>query len=234
MKVLIVDSNAEFGRMVAAGLQMFGHTADVALTADEALTHLASLEYSMVVVGLPSAAAFLRKAKQVDVTLSAVVLSLSPSVADAVEVLRGGPNALAIDYIVKPEPHLIRRVAEDIDAYFTRLHVGELMVDRKLRRAYWAGEELQLSPVEHAILTAFAAKPWQDITYEELAQAVYEKPVAHGRAMRMLRAPLSRLRSKLSAAAGRDVIIYGYNDGNRLIPSSPLYKTATAVTDPAP
>lgn len=231
MKVLIVDSNEEFGKLVAAGLQMFGHTADVALTTEDALTRVASLEYSMVVVGIPSAASFLRKARQADPTLSAVVLALSASVPDVVEVLRGGPNALAIDYIIKPEPHLIRRVAEDIDEYFTRLHVGELVVDRKLRRAFWGGEELSLSPVEHAILATFALKPYQDITYEELAQAVYEKPVAHSRAMRMLRAPLSRLRSKLAAAAGRDVIIFGYNDGNRLIPSSPLYKAPAGATD---
>lgn len=209
--------------MVAAGLVLYGHTADAVTTTAAALECTASLEYSLIVVSTPGAAAFLREAKQLDPTLAAVILAAHPNPGEAVELLRGGATALAIDYIVKPEESLIRRVAEDIDRHFTKIQIGDLFIDRKLRRAYWRENQIPVTPTQHQILTAFALSPYQDLTYQVLAMAVYGEYRSHEHAMKALRGQVSRLRTELKKAAGRDILIAGYDDGNRLIPERGRY-----------
>lgn len=207
MKVLVVDTDDIFVRDLAAALEREGYHVDQARTGDEALALIGRLPYGLVLVEwlTPGGGDFLRRYRDVDPLLTAVVVTAYPSQETAIQYLRGAAEARAADYLIKPSPDLVRRLVHVVDTHLVRLTAGDFELNLKTRRATFDGQPLDLHAIEMAILRVFMKQPHQAITYEELSTAL-GRPLPQRRAVNNLRASVSRLRKKLDTAAGRPVI----------------------------
>ena len=102
MRILIVEDNDEYGRLVAAGLARAGFETDRVTSGAAARRSLASVGYSAVVLdlGLPDedGAALLDGMRDATSGPPVIVTTARNSLSDKVHALKGG----AADYLVKP------------------------------------------------------------------------------------------------------------------------------------
>ena len=220
MKILLVDHNRSFGDVLKVGLKAVGgHSVDSCETAAEALEAVRREPYSLALVEYTAdGREFLTRYRQVDPLLAVVVLTSLPTQESAVEFLRGGSDALALDYIVKPEPDLIRKLSEIIEARFSRVMVGEWTADRRLAQAYFKGEPVTLTLTEFAIFLYFLLHPYEPVQHEELWLAARGEYISHRQAVTKMRAHVSALRTKLDQVAGYSVIQGRHKGGFRFMP----------------
>jgi DNA-binding response OmpR family regulator len=222
MRILVLDHNRSFGDVLRIGLKaQGGHEVDAYPTAAEALAALAGAEYALALVEYSvDGRQFLYGYRAVDPLLSVVVLTSAPTQETAVEFLRGGAAALAIDYIVKPAPDMLRQLGDIIDTHFSRVTRGEWVVERKLRRVFYRGRELALTPTETALFTYFMLHPYETVLHEELWLAARGEELEHAAAVRAVRTAVSRLRDKLEEVSGREVVQSRREDGFRFLPEA--------------
>jgi DNA-binding response OmpR family regulator len=219
---MVLDHARDFGAMLKIGLKaQGGYSADHFTTAAEALAAAAGGEYSLALVEYSlDGRQFLYGYKAVDPLLSVVILTALPTQETAVEFLRGGAAAMAIDYIIKPAPDLIRQLADIIDTHFARVAAGDWVVERKLRTVTYRGRPLALTPMETAVFTYFMLHPYETVRHEDLWLAARGEEVSHSAAVNKVRTVISRLRDKLEEVAGRDVIQSLREDGFRFRPEA--------------
>lgn len=205
MKILLVDHEAEFAGVLAAGLREVGHQAVHSTSSKEALVLAASRDFALALVEYTEGGRqFLREYRESDPLLPVVVLTDLPSIDSAVEFLRGGPAAMAIDYIVKVEPNLIARLEEIIDRQFTRLQNGPWLVNRHLGKAWYEGQDLKLTRIQMDVFTYLMQRPYEIVGYEAIAFAGQKRRLPRRKAVEAMRSGVSRLRKKLEQASGRD------------------------------
>lgn len=214
-----MDDDTAFAAVLSMGLGTYGHKADVAPAA-EALEIVAQRGYSLAVVEYARGGReFLRQYKAVDPLLATVVVTALPDRATAVEFLRGGAGALALDYIEKVEPNLVARIAATIDRYFIRVEAGGFVADRAGRQGFYEGRPLELTQPEFMLFLLFMSRPYQPVTYEEMALAVHGVAMSKDEAYSAMRSTVSRLRRRLNEAAGRrNVLERHYGGGIHFIP----------------
>lgn len=229
MRILVLDHNVAFSDTLRVGLKaQGGHSVDAYTTAAEALAALERGEsYALALVEHSvDGRAFLYRYKSIDPLLSVVILTALPNQETAVEFLRGGADALAIDYVQKPTPDLLRQLGDIINARFTRIVQGEWAVDRALRHVTYQGELLALRPIETEFFVYFMLHPYEPVTHKDLWLAARGETLDHAAAVAKVRAPLSRLRDKLEAVAGREVIQMQREVGFRFLPESVTQRVA--------
>lgn len=209
MRLLILDDDPGFVTVLKQGLILSEFKVDSAGTPQQALEMIARQRYAVAIVdlNLPEGGGrkFLEQYRHVDPLLAVIIVTASPPSTAAVEFLSGGANALALDYIHKPEPKLLKRVATAVDKYGRRLESGDFKLDIRLRQAYWRDQPLELREKEMACLHALLLNP-DGIDYVELARAVYGRTMELDEAITKLAAPLSRLRRKLEDTTGHQLI----------------------------
>lgn len=219
MRVLLVDDDARFAGVLKSGLGALGYDVTVA-PPEEALECVESSRYDMAVVDVDGEAGrwFLAELLRLAPDVKAIVLTSALTAETAVEYLRGGAASLAVDCIEKPVVDPARRIDQVARRYVAVIERGLFAADVVARRGYYDGRDLALTPSEFSLYLGFMERPYEYLTYDELAVAFSGREMSYEDAYNMLRSPLSRLRTKLRDAAGRNVLSRHEDDGIRFMP----------------
>ena len=201
MRVLVIDDDAEMAETVAAGLRHARMAVDVALDGPAGLERALVNDYDVIVLDrdLPGMHGDEVCAKLVAAGCRSRVLMLTAAVAteDLVEGLGLGAD----DYLPKPFdfPVLVARIG----ALFRRaqpaippvLRRGDLVVDTGRRRAWRAGQPLDLAPKEFGVLEVLLAAGGRAVPAEELLERVWDENADPFTAA--VKITIGRLRAKL-------------------------------------
>ncbi len=201
MRVLLVEDHAKLAMTVAAGLRQAGMAVDVAFDGHDALAHLASTPYDIVVLDrdIPGV-----HGDQVCKTLVAegsgsrvLMLTAAGAVEDRVEGLGIGAD----DYMPKPFDftELVARIRALVRrpgaALPPTLFCADLRLDPSHRVATRAGRRLPLNPKEFAVLELLLSAQGVVVSAEEILERVWDEfadPFSQA-----VKTTISRLRSKL-------------------------------------
>jgi DNA-binding response OmpR family regulator len=158
MRVLIVEDNETYGRLLAARLGLAGFEADLAGTVADAEWATARLDYSAIVLdlGLPDrdGMEFLRELRRRGRTTPVMVVTARNRLADRVGALHAGAD----DFLGKPfstdeliaRLHVLLRRPRSPDG--RSIVLGNLSVDPESRQVRVAGALLPIRLREAAIL----------------------------------------------------------------------------------
>jgi DNA-binding response OmpR family regulator len=179
MRLLLVEDDAALGDGIRAGLRQAGYTVDWLKDGRAAQLALETEEYALLVLdlGLPrlSGLELLKWLRGAGKELPVLILTARDTVQDRVQGLDGGAD----DYLVKPFD--LDELAARIRALLRRrsgravalLHHGELSLDPAARRVERAGQAVDLSPREFAVLQVLLENRGRVMSREQLEQALY-------------------------------------------------------------
>jgi two-component system KDP operon response regulator KdpE len=206
-RVLVIDDEPQIHRFLRPALEGAGFAVERADTAAEGLRLAAARTPAVILLdlGLPDMDGqdVLRRIRATS-AVPVVVLSARDQDAEKVQALDNGAD----DYVEKPfsVAELLARLraalrharpaAGPASEYFT---AGALEVDMAKRTVRVAGDAIQLSPREYALLTLLARDAGRVLTHRQLLTGVWGP--AHVHDVQYLRVYVGHLRQKLGAAA---------------------------------
>ncbi|HBI08552.1 two-component system response regulator PmrA [Franconibacter pulveris] len=214
MKILVVEDDALLLEGLMLALAGEGYVCDGVTSVKAAQAHLACGLYSLIVLdlGLPDEDGLqlltrLRREKSMQPVL---ILTARDTVSERI----AGLDAGADDYLVKPFAldELLARIRAIIRRHVNHgdslLEVGELALDMTHRQIRLAGEPLELTPKEYAILSRLMLKAGHPVHREILYQDIYNwesEPSTN-----TLEVHIHNLRDKIGKSAIRTVRGFGY------------------------
>jgi DNA-binding response OmpR family regulator len=179
MRILVIEDEDAIAEPLVAGLEREGFDVDRAATGAAALDDSLRPDLVLLDLRLPDMDGLdvcraLRQRSAVPI----IVVTARGEESDRVVGLELGAD----DYVVKPfgTRELIARIRAVMRRTSARpqeegpLHVGELVVDVRARRAQLAGRELDLTPKEFDLLTALASDAGAAISRRRLLEEVWE------------------------------------------------------------
>ncbi len=224
MRLLLAEDSPALAKSLAQGLREEGYTVDVVGDGESAL-HLASeVPFDALVLDrlLPKLEGLevLRRLRTRGLRTPVLVLTALGDVANRV----AGLDAGADDYLAKPFDFeellarlraLVRRASGAPSNVVT---AGPLTVDLASHTFSVAGQPLELTAREAAVLELFILKPGVTWTRSQLAEHLYDE--ATERDSNVLDVFVARLRKKLDAAGldGSDIIVTQRGRGYRFEP----------------
>lgn len=180
MKILVVEDEPKAAEYLRQGLAESGYTVEVALNGMDGLHSAANGDHDLVIldVMLPGVDGFailsaLRTSRQVPV----LMLTARGTTDDKVR----GFDLGADDYLVKPFqfPELLARVRALLKrgqpaAVEAVLRVADLEIDPVRHRAIRAGQRIDLTAKEFALLTLLAQKTGEVLSRTQIASLVWD------------------------------------------------------------
>ena len=214
-RVLIVDNEPDVGRLLAFNLADAGFEAEVARSGEGALTLAADFRPHVVVLDLmlPDLSGYeVCRRLRADPTLAEVAVLMLTARGDETDRI-GGLESGADDYVVKP--FSVREVVLRVQALAKRavdrpepaaadaaaqvLRSRELEVDLRNHEVRFAGEELNLRPLEFKLLVNLLGEPGRVFSRAELLAEVWG--IRDASSTRTVDVHIKRLRSNLGRAA---------------------------------
>ncbi|MFV0306962.1 MAG: response regulator [Desertimonas sp.] len=205
--VLCVDDEPQLLRTLAANLKARHHEVMVAATGEEALAAAGRRRPDVVLLdlGLPGLSGLevirsLRRWSSVPI----IVLSARDTELDKIAALDAGAD----DYLSKPfgmgELHarlraVLRRHGPDVEQPV--VETGDLRLDLASHRAWRAGAETKLTPIEWRLVETLVRRRGQLVTGRALLTAVWGPQFAEESSY--LRVHLAHIRRKLEPVPGR-------------------------------
>ena len=201
MRVLVVEDHEDLAAAIGTGLRRHGMAVDVVHDGQEALDQVALTRYDVVVLDrdLPGV-----HGDEVCRTLAArrspgriLMLTAASTVRDRVDGLGLGAD----DYLSKPFDfaELVARVRalgrRSAEAVPPVLRSGDVTLDSSRRAAFRAGQRLELSPKEFAVLECLLARAGQVVSAEHLLEQARDaaaNPFTH-----TVKTTVGRLRARL-------------------------------------
>jgi DNA-binding response OmpR family regulator len=179
--VLVVEDFEVLARSIATGLRREGMAVDVVLDGNDALTHLATTRYDVVVLdrdlpGVPGDEVCRRIVNERSDS-RVLMLTAASTLRDRVDGLGLGAD----DYLAKPFdfPELVARIRalarRTAPATPPTLAASDVTLDTSRRVAFRAGRRLQLSPKEFAVLECLLASGDRVVSTEELLERVWDE-----------------------------------------------------------
>jgi two-component system OmpR family response regulator len=217
MRLLLVEDDEDLGAAVREQVAADGHAVDWSRCLDDAEESTRSVAYDLVLLDLMlpdgSGLDFLRRLRGSGATTPVIILTARDRISDRI----AGLNAGADDYMVKPFDlsELSARVAAVARRYAGNpnplLNLGELEVDLAARNVRRAGQAVDLTAREWALVEALAHRPGAILSKSQLEDRLYafEAEVESN----TIEVHVSRLRKKL----GHDVIDTVRGLGYRLL-----------------
>jgi DNA-binding response OmpR family regulator len=201
MRVLLVEDNAKLAVTVATGLRRAGLAVDVVFDGHDALAHVASTDYDVIVLDrdLPGV-----HGDEVCRTLVAdgcpsriLMLTAASTIADRVDGLGLGAD----DYL--PKPFAFAELVARLHALGRRsnqplpptLVYRDITLDPAHRRATRSGRQLDLSPKEFTVLQVLLAAQGVVVSTEQLLARAWDE--AADPFTKTVKVTVSRLRAKL-------------------------------------
>ena len=180
MRVLVVEDDPKFAAAVARGLRLESYAVDQVSDGDAALQHAAVYDYDAMVldVMLPMRDGFdvCRTLRERGCAVPVLMLTARGQVADRIHGLDAGAD----DYLAKPFDfmELLARVralvrrgpARDSP----RLTAGDLVVDTATHQVRRAGQLVELTAREFAVLEYLARHAGEVVTRAELLDHVWD------------------------------------------------------------
>ncbi len=210
MRILVVEDESDFARLVAAALERAGHRAVVVGTGDAALweAHARPPDCILLDWMLPDlpGTEVLRRLRSDPATRPIPVILVTARGEEVDRVV--GLELGADDYVVKPVS--LREVALRVAAVTRRREQGDrappvivagpLRLDGLSHRAFVAGAEVDLTALEFRLLVALASHRGRVFTREALLREVWD--VHTEVETRTVDVTVKRVRDKLGPAGG--------------------------------
>lgn len=182
MRILVVEDEFKTAQFIKKGLNEVGYSVDVVHTASEAESFIASSEYDLVIldVMLPDQSGFetAQNLRRDGYTGSILMLTAMSTTKDKVTGLDAGAD----DYLTKPFAfdELLARVR----ANFRRksnaqnsnniLKFADLEMNLVERKVFRAGQEIELTTKEFALLEFFLRNPGRPLGRVSIAEHVWD------------------------------------------------------------
>jgi two-component system alkaline phosphatase synthesis response regulator PhoP len=210
-RILVVEDETEIARLVRDYLQAAGFAVRVAGDGDAALVALKAepMDAMVLDLGLPGRDGLdvmreARRGRGNDGDLPIIVLTARGEETDRIVGLELGAD----DYVVKPfsPKELVARVRALLRRSEGRadggdlVHAGEVEIDVPRMRVTVAGQPVELTPSEFALLVALAREPGRVFTRLQLLDALHG--VAFESYERAIDAHVKNLRRKIEPAEG--------------------------------
>jgi two-component system copper resistance phosphate regulon response regulator CusR len=180
MRILVIEDYEPLRRSLVRGLRENGYAVDQSGDGDEGLRLAESSEYDVIILDLmlPGRDGFsiLKTLREREVVARVLILTAKETVGDRVRGLDLGAD----DYLVKPFAfeELIARVrALQRRAYHQTsavVHIGDLEIDTAARVVRRAGEALDFTAREYAILEILAARKGEVVSRDEISSRIYD------------------------------------------------------------
>ena len=218
MKILVVEDAADVAKVLVSALSTDGHevtTADDGLAAIEAVWRNKP-DLVMLDIGLPivDGLTVLRRLRERGNDVAVIMVTGRVEDADKVEGLTAGAD----DYICKPFSliELRARVAAvqrrlERTPSVLELRFDDLVVNLRTRKAARAGQDLELTTREFAVLQLLMENPQAPITRDVMGQRLWGRvPDPEDRTVEVV---VSRLRKKLDLPGLPSLIVTTRNAG---------------------
>ena len=206
-KVMVVEDDAPVRHLITASLSAEDYTVIVAHTAAEAVNLATTRNPYMILLdlGLPDGDG-VEVIKQIRVWTETpiIVISARDEDTDKIEALDAGAD----DYLTKPfsvaellarlratQRRLAYLAAGNTDAIFRN---GDLVIDYAAGRAYLAGQELKLTPIEYRLLCLLAQNVGKILTHKYITQKIWG--IGWENNIASLRVFMATLRKKLETS----------------------------------
>jgi DNA-binding response OmpR family regulator len=218
MRVLIVEDHRELAATIAVGLRREGMAVDIVFDGEEALAHASRDAYDVVILDRD-----IPKIHGDDVCRALVARGsrsrvLMLTAADTIENRVDGLGLGADDYLPKPFAFAelvarIRALARRSSAALApSLTCGDIRLDTVQRVASRAGQRLELSPKELAILELLLAADGAPVSTQELLNRGWDEYVDPDG--KVVKVTISRLRRKLGEPDPIETVAHlGYRIG---------------------
>jgi len=180
MRILIVEDEPRTARELQLGLQSAGMEGVLASSGEEALHLLGSQAFDAMVVDvmLPgmSGLSLLRRLRELHQAIPAIFLSAKGNLEDRLKGLEAGGD----DYLAKP--YSILEVVARLRSITRRAQVApgpqlrqvaDLTWDPHTRRIHRAGERIDLTPKEYAIMALLLEHAGDVVSRSQMVQAVW-------------------------------------------------------------
>ena len=207
MRLILVEDNQEFARLLAQGLAKAGYDTDLFEKAHDASTALATVRYAAVILdlGLPDAdgISVLRELRSRGDPTPVLILTARGGVQDRVNGLRAGAD----DYLVKP--FALEELVARIEAILRRpgqilgvsLRLGNLQFDSATRQVFIENEPCLLSARESAVLEILLRRQGRVVTKKNIEDQIFG---LYGEvSSNAVEVYISRLRKQLSDKGAR-------------------------------
>lgn len=180
MRVMVIEDQKKTAAFLLKGLSAAGHACDGAETIQHARELMTQAEYDALIVdvNLPdeNGLAFVREARAQDYQGVIVVLTALSSTDFKIQGLDAGAD----DYLTKPfsiEELLARLRAQmrkvSINEQRTVLRYSDIELDLVRRRLTRAGQLIELSVKEHALIEYFMRNPERPLTRALISEHVW-------------------------------------------------------------
>ncbi|MBD5384444.1 MAG: response regulator transcription factor [Ruminococcaceae bacterium] len=211
MRLLIIEDNKELADSMKAGLEKAGFHVDVSYNGcdGEEMAYVNGYDAILLDLNLPDKDGLdiLKFLRSSDIATPIIIITAR----DEIEERALGLDLGADDYMTKPFQllELRARVQAAIRRFNGRatpnIIIGSLVIAPAPRTAEIGGVKLSLAAKEFDILEYIASLNPKVVSSEEIAEHVYDE--SFDPFSSVLRVHLTRLRKKLSEAAGYDVLI---------------------------
>jgi DNA-binding response OmpR family regulator len=214
VRILLVEDDPAVGDATARGLRSQSWAVDWVKSGKTVPDIIKQISYDVVIldVGLPDIDGFetLRRMRAQGSGIPILMLTARDSIEDKVHGLQTGAD----DYLVKP--FSLAELVARVQALTRRTHMrqtneillGALRIDLTAMRAFCAGEPLELTPREWAVLTYLLSHAHKVVSKAQILEAVAdwdESPSSNA-----IEVYVSRLRSKISSAGVSIKAIRGF------------------------
>ena len=180
MRILLIEDEPGIARLIQRGLAAHGHQVITAESGEDglAITTTEGLDLVLLDIGLPdmSGQEVLREIRRRQADLPVIMLTAQDDVVNKVTALDGGAD----DYLTKPfvfEELLARiraRTRMPGQRQADQLTLGDLTIDFHAHRVWRAGQHIDLSRREFALLGYFARNRGRLLTRQQILSAVWE------------------------------------------------------------
>ncbi|MGH7944611.1 MAG: response regulator transcription factor [Opitutaceae bacterium] len=180
MRLLVVEDSLRLQRTLATALRKTGYAVDVAADGEEGLWLAVAHPYAVIVLdimlpqrdGLSLLAELRRRGR----TTHVLLLTARDTVADRVQGLRTGAD----DYLIKP--FALEELLARVEALCRRaggtaqnqLQIADLELDTAARSVRRAGQPVQLTAREYALLEYLARRRGHVVTRTEIESQIYD------------------------------------------------------------
>ena len=210
MRILVVEDERDLNRIIVKRLTAAGYTADACFDGAEALDYLAGAEYDAAIfdVMMPRMDGFtaVRRMRAGGDMTPVLFLTARDAVSDRVEGLDLGAN----DYLVKPFSfdELLARIRamtrKSAGAATSRFTCGDLVLDEAAHSVTRAGEKIELSAKEFAVLNCLIRNKGSVLSRETIENSVWNYDWEGG--TNVVDVYMSYLRRKIDAGHDRKLI----------------------------
>jgi DNA-binding response OmpR family regulator len=211
MNILLVEDYAPLRKSVCQGLREAGYAVDATGDGEEGLWYADTGDYDAIILDLmlPSVdgLTILRRLREKPNPVHVLILTAKDTLDDRVR----GLNLGADDYLVKPFAfgELLARVRALVRRKYAAkaptLRVGDLEVDTVRRKACHAGQDLNLTAREYALLELLALRAGECLSRTEIRKRLYD--FGSDPESNVITVHIARLRSKLERG-GRPPLIH--------------------------